>query len=47
MADGTEPTLDPVSDVRGNLLEALRLIDELERSMRPIAGPAEQEAGDE
>ena len=47
MADDTEPTLDPVSDVRGHLIEAMRLIDELEQSMRPLAGPAEPEAGDE
>ncbi|XVX18678.1 hypothetical protein ACQP1U_09930 [Actinomycetota bacterium] len=47
MADDTESTPDPVSDVRGHLIEAMRLIDQLERSMRPIAGPADHEAGDE
>lgn len=48
MADTTEPTnLEAVSHARSHLLEAMRLIDELERSMRPLTGPAPQEVGDE
>ena len=47
MADDVKPTTDSVAFVRGHLLEAMSLIDELERSMRPWADPAEPDAGDE
>lgn len=47
MADDTESTPNPVSNVRGHLLEAMRLIDELEQSMRSLAARAEPEVGDE
>lgn len=47
MADDTESTPDSVSYVRGHLLEVMRLIDELEQSMRSLAARAEPEVGDE
>lgn len=37
MTDGTRPTPDAVALVRGHLLEAMSLIDELEKTMRPWA----------
>ena len=47
MADDTESIPDPVSYVRGHLLEVMRLMDELEWSMRSRADRAESEVGDE
>lgn len=47
MADDTEPTFDLVSHVRRHLLETLRLIDDVEQSLRPLADPTEAGTDDE